>query len=81
MITGRHPVWQAHMAQWQKLEARLVELSAENSALMAEAAKRGPTTGRTLAEKRRSAFVDARLDVLGKELGSVRQQLKKQGLR
>lgn len=58
-----------------------MELNAEKAALTAEAAKRGATTGRTLAEKRRSAFVDARLDVLTKELGAVRQQLKQQGMR
>ena len=46
-----------------------------------EAAKRGATTGRTLAEKRRSSYVDGRLDVVAKELGALRQQLKRQGLR
>ena len=69
------------MAQWQRTESRLAELSAEKSALTAEAAKRGATTGRTLAEKRRSAFVEGRLDVVAKELGTLRQQLKRQGLR
>lgn len=69
------------MAQCEKLERRLMELNAEKSALTAEAAKRGNTTGRTLAEKRRSAFVEARLDVVGKELGSLRQQLKQKGMR
>ena len=75
-------VWvQAHLEQCEKLEQRLMELNAEKSALTAEAAKRGSTTGRTLAEKRRSAFVEGRLDVLSKELGSVRQLLKHKGMR
>lgn len=59
----------------------MAELSAEKSALTSEAAKRGATTGRTLAEKRRSSYVEGRLDVVSKELGALRQQLRRQGLR
>ena len=62
----------------QLLEGRLMTLNSENQGLYAEYARMPETSaGKTLAERRRRAEVEARLDSNTKEASNVRLQLKR----
>lgn len=62
----------------QLLEDRLMTLNTENQGLHSEYARMPETSaGKTLAERRRRAEVEARLDSNTKEASNIRLQLKR----
>ena len=62
----------------QLMEDRLMTVNSENQRLHAEYARMPETSaGKTLAERRRRAEVEARLDSNTKEASNIRLQLKR----
>lgn len=59
------------------LEAQLLQLSIERDTINATLNKIGPTSGRTLSERRAKQEGEARLDELNRAIGHARLQLRK----
>lgn len=70
---------QDYMKRTQEVEARLMALSLEKSALESEFAKMPPNQGRTMAERKRKVELEARMDAVAKEISTHRLALKKMG--
>ena len=62
-------------------EAQLLELNTEKDRLNAEYDKMPAHGGRTLSERTRKSELEARLADIGKEISSLRLQLKTSGFR
>lgn len=60
------------------LEDRLMDANREKELLEGEAA-RMPGSGRTLAERNRKRALEAQLGLLGREIGTIRMNLKQMG--
>jgi hypothetical protein len=72
---------QDYMAHAKQLEDRLLALNTEECGLRAEAAKMpGGTAGRTIAERRRRAEVEARMEAIAAEASAVRLHLRRLGV-
>ena len=70
--------FQEFMSKTKGLEDRLMEANQEKELLEGEAA-RMHGNGRSLAERNRKQAVDARLGLLGREIGTIRMNLKQMG--
>ncbi|GLC43858.1 hypothetical protein PLESTF_001406700 [Pleodorina starrii] len=69
------------VARSKALEDQLMVLCAEKGGLEAEYARMPLGAGRSLRERNRKAVVEQRLDLLNKEISSVRMQLKRLGMK
>ena len=70
--------WQDFRVRAQLLEDRLMTVNSENQRLHAEYARMPETSaGKTLAERRRRAEVEASLESNTKEASNIRLQLKR----
>jgi hypothetical protein len=69
---------QEFMTRTKGLEDRLMAANREKELLEGEAA-RMPGNGRTLAERNRKRAVETQLGSLGREIGTIRMNLKQMG--
>ncbi|GLI59036.1 hypothetical protein VaNZ11_000862 [Volvox africanus] len=69
------------MARSKTLEDQLMALCAEKGGLEAEYARMPLGAGRSLRERNRKQVVEQRLELLNKEISSVRMQLKRLGVK
>jgi hypothetical protein len=64
------------MARTAQIEKSLMDMNMERNVLESELGKMGQSSGRTISERNRKAFVEARVEELAREMSSMRMRLK-----